>query len=57
MNAAQMNELTEHLLSAQQVTTERAPVAERLESALGGELSRFLLTALVGALSSARDPR
>jgi hypothetical protein len=31
----------------QQGPDDRAPVVERLENALGGDLTRFLLTALV----------
>jgi hypothetical protein len=55
MNAAETNERTENALGVEQVAPERAPAAERLETALGEELSRFLLSALVGAQAPSRE--
>jgi len=36
----------------EQAVPERLPAAERLETALGGDLTRFLLTGLVAAASN-----
>ena len=37
------------------VTPDQTPVTERLESALGGDLTRFLLSALAGAQPASRE--
>lgn len=55
MNAAEtFNRETQDEGSRDGVAPEHLPAAERLETALGGDLTRFLLSALAGAPAPAR---
>jgi hypothetical protein len=59
MSAAQNPDpRTEDTFAREEGATPPLPVAERLESALGGDLTRFLLSALAGTQGPARgEPR
>jgi hypothetical protein len=55
MTAAEHFQITEDVLDRESASPEELPVAERLENALGGDLTRFLLSALAGAHAPLRD--
>ena len=58
MNAAETNDRRiDDAFGPEQAAPERAPVAERLETALGGDLTRFLLSALGGVQAPSRGER
>jgi hypothetical protein len=57
MNGAGKHDVGIEKLGAQPAA-ERPPAAQRLESVLGGELTRFLVTALAGTQAPSRgEPR
>jgi hypothetical protein len=55
MTTAEHLQSAEDLLDLDSTPPEQLPAAERLEVALGGDLTRFLLSALTDAHTPSRD--